>query len=298
MQDIRSFFAPSKRKPTAAGSSDRPSSTATAPSAAKPAPKKRKAIISSDEEEDDPKAAKIASNNFSPKPNLKKLKKTTDDVDTKTRAARGKPVDVSSAFGSEIITRVERPKSKSKKADADELAAHFDEAFDDSLADIDSSLLESESLPVAVTTSAKTTKTSKSSPSKSNGTKSKNSAMKASPAKSNGMKHKEPTMKESPAKTNAMKSAEPTMKVSPDKAKPTIKGSTSVKPESHHSNGHGNGIESSRLTVEQEPAGVRADVSSPAKIKAPPTSAKKTPKSRKRSAEKADTMNESGMKIL
>lgn len=200
------------------------------PSIAKPAPKKRKAIISSDEEDDDPKPPK----SVTPKPNLKKLKKTssTDDDDNKSKAARGKPVDVGAAFGGESIKRVERPKSKSKKAADDELASHFDEAFDDSLAEIDSSLLEAE--PVSATSPDKISKIVK--------------------VKSNGSTH-------NPA-SKSVKSEQP---------------------------------KQSTLSPSKD-VGVKAEVTSPAKMKAPaPVSAKKTPKSRKRSAETADTLNETGM---
>lgn len=204
------------------------------PSIVKPAPKKRKAIISSDEEDDDPKPK--TNKSVTPKHNLKKLKKTsTDDDDIKSKTARGKPVDVCAAFGAENITRVERPKSKSKKAAADELASHFDEAFDDSLAEIDSSLLEVS--PV----SAKKSKVVQ--------------------VETNGSTYNH-----------------------------DIKSVKSEKPAQRSPN---NG-EHSRKTKEQ--VDVKAEITSPAKMKTPAAvSAKKTPKSRKRSAETADTLNETGM---
>lgn len=144
IQDIRNFF---QRKPAASGSGS--GSRAVSPVNNNTKPKKRRAVISSDEE-DDVKPAVHASKVDSPKPNLKKLKPSSDDAPKQKR----KPVDPHAAFGDEGIVRVERPKvNKPKAAAADKLDSHFDdEALDESLAEIDTSLLED--APVVVAKSA------------------------------------------------------------------------------------------------------------------------------------------------
>lgn len=136
MQDIRSFFAV-KSKTAATASTSKASTT----NGAKAPTKKRRANISSDE--DETAATASQKKNSSPKPDLKKLKKiSTANSDGKKRSATaisgGKAVDISAAFGDENIVRIERAKPKPKS----DLDAHFDEDFDNSLAEIDSSVLE------------------------------------------------------------------------------------------------------------------------------------------------------------
>lgn len=129
-----------KSKTAATASTSKASTT----NGAKAPTKKRRANISSDE--DETAAAASQNKNSSPKPDLKKLKKiSTANSDGKKRSATaataisgGKAVDISAAFSDENIVRIERAKPKPKSG----LDAHFDEDFDNSLAEIDSSVLE------------------------------------------------------------------------------------------------------------------------------------------------------------